>query len=148
MRRKLHTACSIVIALLIVVAGALLPRGDNSADAMTFSGLSNDVSVKTYTVGTGVFLVLPGSGHVLQNLTFTQTANATIVPGNWIGQFMILNVCQDSTGGWTPGFNHTVGVVIKGSFPTFTTTANKCDMVGLIYVSNLTWQITGIIQNE
>lgn len=148
MRRKLHTACSIVVALLVVVAGCLLSRGDNPADAMTFSGLSNDVQVQTYAVSAQTFLVMPGSGHVLQNVTMSASATVTVVPGNWIGQFMILNICQDGTGGWTPTINHTVGITIKGGLPTWTTTASKCDILGMMYTKALVWQITGYILNE
>jgi len=115
---------------------------------MTLTGPSNDVTVTTSTNTSGLSLVMPARGHSLQNVTYSGNATTVVNYGSWIGQFMTLNICQDSTGGRSVSIGRQTGVTIKGTFPVWTTTANKCDIVGMVYSASGIWQITGYLQNE
>jgi hypothetical protein len=107
-----------------------------------------NVTVATATLTSGTLtLTLPTHGHSLQNLTIAGTGAILIPAGNWLGQSAVLNICQNSTGGFLATVQGASTITIKGSFPTWTLTPNLCDICGLIYTTASTWVITGCKQN-
>ena len=103
----------------------------------------NDVAPVPVAIGTATTLVLPAYGHSLQVLTFSASAPATIPQGNWAGQGLILDVCQNGTGGFTPTLPPISGLTLVGTMPTFTQTANKCGDVFIEYFSKTAAYIQG-----
>ena len=103
----------------------------------------NDVAPVPVAISTATTLVLPAYGHSLQVLTFSASAPATIPQGNWAGQGLILDVCQNGTGGFTPTLSPISGLTLVGTMPTFTQTANKCGDVFIEYFSKTTAYIQG-----
>ena len=86
------------------------------------------------TVTTAQFLG-PNSTYWVTNQTLTFAASATITLNapSCAGQVLNVFVCQNGTGGFTPSFAQGAGLTIVGTFPTFTTTANKCGEFSLTY---------------
>jgi len=109
-----------------------------------------NVTITTATLTSGTLtLTLPTHGHSLQNLTIAGTGTILIPAGNWLGQSLALNICQDSTGGFLATVQGAASptITIRGGFPTWTLTPNLCDICGLIYTTTSTWVITGCKQN-
>ncbi len=115
-------------------------------EAPDYVDVSDAVSVTVS--GATTLSITSGVISELQNITMSATATIKVPAGNHSPQFLVLNICQDGTGGRTPTVQGDTGITIKGSFPTFTTTASKCDICGLIYTASNTWQISGCSQNE
>lgn len=127
---------------LVIIALALALAGGASAY------VPDDVSVIATTVSGTTALTLPLTGHVLENITMAASATIDIPAPSWIGQFMVTNVCQNGTGGYTPIIAGGGGVTLKGTYPTPTTTANKCDICGWAATGSSTWQLSGCSQNQ
>lgn len=138
-----HLVAGFAVILAISLVGCCPPTY-----AMTANQPFNDVTTTTKAASNGVTLDMPGSGHALYNLTFSQNATMVIAKPTWAGQTLTIKVCQDSTGGWTPAFGQQLGVTLHiGAIP-FTTTANKCDIVGILYPDLTTAYLTGYMLNK
>jgi hypothetical protein len=115
---------------------------------------NNDVTAVTVSVSsTPVNLAAPTSGHSLQNITMTVAATLNLPICLWTGQEMLTNTCQDSGGSHTPTFAGVSGVIVKGTYPTPTLTASKCDLCNWVCTatngtSTTTWQFGSCAQNE
>lgn len=127
----------------------LFPPGEiATASTAPGGGGKNDVTVTNVTISGATTLALPKSGHSIENLTLAATATITIPQGQWAGQFMEIVQCENGTGGFTPTYAAIAGLTLHGTFPTPTTTASKCDVLGISYVSATVAYLTGYIQNE
>ena len=137
------TFTSLAVSLGVILAMVLMCR-ISPTHAMTLSNPVDDVTVYTPTVGSGLHLVMPGSGHALYVLTLTQDATMNLDTGKWAGQNLTVFVCEDATGGWTPGFNPTAGVTVYKNTPLpLNKAANKCNMIGFMYTTPTTVGQTG-----
>jgi hypothetical protein len=110
--------------------------------------LSDNIAVIPYSVAGATTITPTLTGNVHAIATFSATATLSLAAPQWPGQFMELDVCQNSAGAFTPTITGASGVTIRGTMPTFTTTANKCDVLGFSYSAANTWLLTGYIQNE
>jgi len=103
---------------------------------------NNDVSYQTATAGGPITLTPPVAGDMHTVVTMTATATISLAAPQWPGQYAEIDICSGA-GGFTPTLVGVGGVTIRGTLPTFTTTANKCDAVGLSYFGANTWLVTG-----
>ena len=141
----------ILLTVILIAAFAPYARAQSSVGGQGVSDanrLKNTLTLKAVMVNGDTALTLPPSGNSLQNLTLTANATITIPRGRWPGQHLVTNTCQDDAGDHTPTFAGANGVTLKGTYPTPTATAGKCDLCGWGYTAANVWQLTGCMQNE
>lgn len=129
------------------------PDGSVTSTQPNYTDLSGSPLVNvvptTVTVSGATGLVLPASPlHSMQTITMTASGTITIPLANWAGQHLELFVCQNGTGGWFPTFSAAPGLTLHASFPTPTTTANKCDAYGIAYTDTGIAFLQGYTLNE
>lgn len=112
---------------------------------LSTSGINSLLSdLETTQSVSGATNLSPNATYQVTNDIITMTASATITlnAATVAGQTLNAYVCQNGTGGFTPTIA-TSGVTIVGTFPTFTTTANKCGDFSLHYNTTSTAYLSG-----
>lgn len=124
-------------------------EGYSNSSWVNMGGSSPTVTVANTNVSGATTLTLPPAGPSLQNLTMTASATISFPVGGYIGQTMMVTICQDSTGGFTPTFAGS-GTTLRATYPAGwpTTTADKCDVCGWVYYSTGNWMLTGCNLNQ
>jgi len=85
----------------------------------------------TTAVGRDTNATLQNAWVTTEVFTFSASMTVTLPQASFAGQALDAIVCQDGTGGHTA----TGGLTITGTFPTFTTTVDKCGDFSLVYTS-------------
>ena len=103
---------------------------------------NNDVSYQTVTISTPTTLTPPLMGDMHIVVTLGSSTTISLAAPRWQGQYAEIDICN-AAGAFIPTLNGAAGVTIRGTLPTFTGAANKCDAVGLSYFGANTWLVTG-----
>ncbi len=102
-------------------------------DGLELNGGINNIATPLTLSVSGTY-ALPAAALTMQKFIWAAAGVTETLPlPSYVGQVLNGVVCQNGTGGFTPAFAAIGGLTIDGTFPAFTTQANKCGNFSLWY---------------
>lgn len=115
-------------------ASTAIAQSSGGTGASSYTGWPINIP-HTETISGATNETLQAAWITTEVMTFSASVTVTLPVGTFAGQVLNGIVCQNGTGGFTPAFAGAGGLTIVGTFPTFTTTANKCGDFSLVYTT-------------